>query len=304
MTTTNPMTNTKSTQATPSSGRHAQAAQRAGARKHHVASALALAMAVLGAQGCGVETDAAEDDLGATQAALQWSGEGTEVASVQTAAGTLVTFVNGPDDELGIAIIGSIVNADAELDQAQRVAAGDPIKLFEALAGKPAPLALRDAAQRVASGNYRVDASDAGEAPIPSGATLLPTTMTAGSLCDIDNWAYSGSNAFTYCWPNQYGTPWVKRKADHLSCRIDSVNGPQRVRYRYKSGATWHTSIDAWLSSGQYMQWTGKYQWAQRWRECQTVENPYSRKHHFRVVGHEWLAALGFNPVSVSFPSP
>ncbi|HWO24093.1 MAG TPA: hypothetical protein VNO30_35365 [Kofleriaceae bacterium] len=304
MTNTDTITNTSSTPATLSSARHDLAAQRAGARKNLVASVWAVAMAVLGAQGCGVEPDAAEDDLQTTQAALQWSSGSTEVASVQTAAGTLVTFVIGPDDELGVAIVGSIGQADEALDRAQEVAAGDPIKLFEALAQKPAPLSLRDAAQRVASGNYRIDASDDGEAPIPSGATLLPATMTATSLCDIDNWAYSGSNSFTYCWPNQYSTPWVKRKADHLSCRIDSVNGPQRVRYRYKSGVTWHTSIDAWLSSGQYMQWTGKYQWAQRWRECQTVENPYSRKHHFRVVGHEWLAALGFNPVSVSFPSP
>jgi hypothetical protein len=293
--------NTQSTQSTPIYGRHVPAAESLGARKELVASALALMTVVLG--GCGVEIDAADDNLQTTESALTWNGDGTEVASVQTAAGTLVAFVSGPDDELGTAVVGKIGTADAELDRARQVAAGDPIRLFELLAGKPAPQALRDAVQRVASGNFRIDASDEGEATIPSGATILPTTMALSSLCSIYNWAYSGSNDFMYCWPSVYGTPWVNRKADHLSCRIDSVNGPQRVRYRYKSGLNWHTSIDAWLSSGQYMEWTGNYQWAQRWRECKTVENPSSRKHHFRVVGHEWLAPLGFNPVDVSFPN-
>jgi hypothetical protein len=265
---------------------------------------LALTTAVLGAQGCGVEIDAAEDSLEATQSALTWNGDGTEVASVQTAAGSLVAFVSSPDDELGMAIVGKIGQADAELDRARRIAAGDPIKLYELLAGKPAPLALRDAVAREAAGNFRVDASDEGEAPIPSGATVVSAALSASGLCDISNWAYSGSSPFEYCWQNQYAEPVVKRKADHLSCRIDSVNGPQRVQYRYKSGLSWHTSVDVWLSSGQAMQWTGKYQWAQRWRECKTVDNPYSRQHHLRVAGHEWLAPLGFNPVEVSFPSP
>lgn len=298
------MMNTRSTQATPISGRHVLAAQSLGARKNLVASVLAMTTAVLGAQGCGVEIDAADDHLQTTQSALTWNGDGTEVASVQTAAGTLVAFVSGPDHELGIAVVGRIGQADAELDRARQDAAGDPIELFELLAGKPAPQSLRDAVQRTASGTFLIDASDEGEAAIPSGATILPGTAAASDLCDIYNWAYSGSNTFKYCWPNQYGTPWVKRKADHMSCRIDSVNGPQRARYRYKSGLNWHTSVDIWLGSGQSMQWTGNYQWAQRWRECKTVENPSSRKHHFRVVGHEWLAPLGFNPVDVSFPNP
>jgi hypothetical protein len=264
-------------------------------------------MAMLGAGGCGVELDAAEDDLQTTPSALTaltWNGDGTEVASVQTAAGTLVAFVSAPDDELGIAIVGTIGVADAELDRAQRDAAGDPIKLYELLAGTPAPQALRAVVDRVAHGYFRVDASDEGEVQIPSGATLAPAAAALSSLCNITNWAHSGSGPFMYCWPNQYSTPWVNRKADHMSCRFDSVNGPQRVRYRYKSGGNWHTAVDVWLSSGQAMQWTGAYQWAQRWRECKTVDNPQSRRHHFRVVGHDWLAGLPFNPVSVSFPSP
>jgi hypothetical protein len=301
------MTDPDLTQAPPLSARRVPAAQLLGARPRLVAPALALSMAMLGAQGCGVEFDAAEDDLQPTQAALTaltWNGDGTEVASVRTAAGTLVAFVSAPDDELGIAILGTIGQADPALDQARRDAAGDPIKLYELLAGTPAPQALRAVVDRVARGYFRVDASDEGEAPIPSAPTLAPTAAAASGLCNITNWAHSGSGPFMYCWPDRYGTPWVKRKADHLSCRIDSVNGPQRARYRYKSGVNWHTSVDIWLSSGQAMEWISAYQWAQRWRECKTVDNPYSRRHHFRVVGHDWLAPLPFNPVSVSFPSP
>lgn len=301
------MTNTSPTGALPSSGRHLLAARPLGARMNLVALSLTLSAAMLGAPGCAVELDAAEDDVQPTQAALTalaWNGGGTEVASVRTAAGTLVAFVSAPDDELGIAIVGAIGQADPDLERAQREAAGDPLELYERLAGTTAPPALRELVERVARGYFRVDASDAGEAPIPSGPTLAPATAALSSLCSISNWAHSGSGPFTYCWPNQYSTPWVKRKADHMSCRFDSVNGPQRVRYRYKSGGNWHTSADYWLSSGQYMQWTGAYQWAQRWRECKTVDNPSSRRHHFRVVGHDWLAGLPFNPVSVSFPSP
>jgi hypothetical protein len=57
------MTNTNPTQAHPISGRHGTAAQRLGARTNLVCPALALSMAMLGAGGCGVELDAAEDDL-------------------------------------------------------------------------------------------------------------------------------------------------------------------------------------------------------------------------------------------------
>lgn len=265
-------------------------------------------MAALGAQGCAVEVDAEDEDLQTAQASLPWTGDGAEVASVQTAAGSLVRFVSSPDDELGIGVVGRIGLPDEDLDRAQRLAAGDPIRLFELLAGTPAPKALREAAARVASGNFVIDASDVGETTIPSGSTSPPATVAAtaaaAGLCDISNWAHSGSGKFTYCWPNRYSTPEVQRKADHLSCRIDSVHGPQRVRYRYKSGTKWYTSVDGWLSSGWYMQWTGSYQWARRWRNCRTLENPQSRQHHFRVVGHDWLAPLGFNPVVVTFPSP
>lgn len=305
------MTNPKSTRPAPITGRHAPAAPPLGAPRRPVASTLALTMTVLAAQGCAVEPEEANDELETTQAELQAtpsaltsSGDGTEVASVQTAAGTRVAFVSGPDDELAISVVGRIGQADADLDRARKAASGDPIALFELLAGTPAPSALRAAVQRVASGNFLIDASDEGETAIPAGGPTLAVTPAGAGLCSISNWAHSGSGPFTYCWANQYSTPWVKRKADHLSCRIDSVNGPQRVRYRYKSGLNWHTSVDGWLSSGWYMQWTGAYQWAQRWRECKTVENPQSRKHHFRVAGHDWLAPLGFNPVSVSFPSP
>ncbi len=266
-------------------------------------SALALMMAT----GCVAEMDLDESSVESTHAALLSTGEGAEVATVTTSEGTVVSFVSGAEDELGIAVIGTIGRTDEVLDRAEREAGGDPIKFFELLSGSAAPRALRDAVAATNSGAFPIDASDDGEFQIPSGTADFKDLSQASllsSLCSISNWAHSGSGKFMYCWPNQYSTPWVKRKVDHMSCRFDSVSGPQRVRYRYKSGSNWHTSIDVWLSSGQYMQWTGYYQWAKRWRECKTVDNPSSRKHHFRVVGHEWLTGLAFNPVSVSFPSP
>ena len=65
-----------------------------------------------------------------------------------------------------------------------------------------------------------------------------------------------------------------------------------------------HTPADYWLSSGQYMEWHGAYRYAKRDRECKTVDNPHSRKLHFRVVGHEKMAATLYNPIRVFFPDP
>lgn len=306
------MTHTKTTQIIPIAGRPAAAAQalelcRRYTRKQIAVSALAWTMLMIGGQGCVAEIADSDDDIEATQSALTRSSDGEEVASVQTAAGTLVTFVSGADDEFGIAILGTIGRADAELDRAWQSAGGDPIGFYELLAGTRAPATLQTAVRRAESGAFRENASDKDKAAIPSetsSPTVATELTTASALCNIYNWAHSGSSPFEYCWPNQYSTPWVRRWADHMSCRFDSISGPQRVRYRYQSGGSWHTSVDVWLSSGQYMQWTGSYQWAQRLRECMTVDNPSSRQHHFRVVGHEWLAPLGFNPVEVSFPSP
>ncbi len=278
-------------------------------------SVFAVSAAALGGVGCGdaraldveeVDGETVEESASALTAASR-RVEGTTVASIRTSSNTLVTFVSGPDDELGVGIIGTVGAPDDELEQAQRIAGSDPVALYERLAKAQAPEALKEAAGRVDSGRFRVDASDEGEtAGAASGSTLTAgaAPMAASDLCDITNSAHSGSGKFTYCWPNQHSTPWVKRKADHMSCRFDTVDGPQRVRYRFKSGGNWHTTADYWLGSGEYMQWTGAYKWAQRWRECKTVDNPHGRKHHFRVVGHEWLAGLVYNPLTVSFPNP
>src|SRR5690606_12533532 len=102
------LTNTKSTRATPDSARHAPAARPLGARERLVVSTLALTMAALGAQGCAVEVDPEDEDLQTAQAALPWTGDGAQVASVQTAAGSLVRFVSSPDDELGVGVVGRI----------------------------------------------------------------------------------------------------------------------------------------------------------------------------------------------------
>jgi len=276
-------------------------------RTNLVVSMLALVGAAFGAQGCGGESVAPDEALGTAESELTRSSDSVTVATARTPASTRVLFVSSADDELGVATIGAIGHADPVLEEARRTAGGDPIKLFEALTGTSAPQALLEAVRRADGGAFRVDASDDGEAAVASqglGLTGGAAPAAAGGFCNIENSAYSGSGKFTYCWPNMYATPWVNRKADHMSCRFDSVSGPQRVRYRYKSGGSWHTAADYWLSSGQYMEWTGHYKWARRWRECKTVDNPYGRQHHFRVVGHEWLAGVPYNPVEVSFPSP
>jgi hypothetical protein len=111
---------------------------------------------------------------------------------------------------------------------------------------------------------------------------------------------------FVTCLPNVTGTPSIKKKVDHLSCRIDAPSGgPIRAVYRYKAGLKWHTPADYLLGAGEYMRYTGYYKHAQRWRECKTSSNPNNRQHHFRAVGHEYLSGLPFSPAPyVWFPSP
>ena len=87
-----------------------------------------------------------------------------------------------------------------------------------------------------------------------------------------------------------------------MACRFDVIDGPTLVRARYKNASGWHTAISIWLQDDQYMQFEQSYQWAKRYRECKTVDNPYNRKLHFRVVGHDSLSPLPFNPVDVYFP--
>ena len=64
------------------------------------------------------------------------------------------------------------------------------------------------------------------------------------------------------------------------------------------------TPADYWLSPGQHMEWHGAYRYAKRDRECKTVDNSHGRRLHFRVVGHEKMAATLYNPISVFFPDP
>lgn len=229
------------------------------------------------------------------------------LASLTTSAGSKVTFLGGDEDGVSVVVVGVVGRADPELEAARRAAAGDAARLYDALAKSPAPLALRDAVLRDSQARFTVDASDEGEAEVasPSAAgTLASATPTAASsgFCNIYNYAYNGSGAFEYCWPNQYGEPWVKRKGDHMACRFDVVDGPTRVRARYKNAGGWHTVIDIVLSDNQFMQFEQSYRYAKRWRECKTVGNPYHRKLHFRVVGHDNLAAVPYNPVAVDFP--
>lgn len=269
----------------------------------------ALALVALAAQGCSTDVGDTADTETNVQAASQGatlSADGVEVANFTTRAGTRVTFVRGDDGELGFGFIGSTDRDDPELTAAKQAAGEDPVILFEKLTGRSAPTALKEAA--AASRTNALAAESGGDTELDTPAIGLvspiqPSAVSA-SFCNITNNVYSGSNAFIYCWPNQYSTPWVKRKADHLSCRIDAPNGGIRVWYKYWTAGGSHKPIDAWLSSNQYMEWHGAYVWARRYRECKTVENPSATKHHFRVAGHEYMAPLGYNPISVNFPDP
>lgn len=271
---------------------------------------LALSLPILvmtcAAGGCG-EVDPAERV--AEQAMNLSTTEPIDVvlASVTTASGTKVTFLGGDEDGVSVVTVGTVGRTDSDLQAARRAAGGDAARLYDALAKSPAPPALRDAVARAQQPRFTIDASDEGEAEVASpGAsdTLVTQTPTAASsgFCNIYNYAYKGEDPFEYCWPNQFGEPWVKRKDDHLACRFDVVDGPTRVRARYKNGSGWHTSIDIVLSDHQFMQFEQDYRWARRWRECKTMDNPFHRKLHFRAAGHDNLKAVAYNPVDVDFP--
>jgi hypothetical protein len=238
-------------------------------------------------------------------------GEPNVVASVRTAADTQVRFVSGGDGELAVTMVRTTGRSDPQLESAMRTASDDPIALYEQLARRAAPATLKEAVELADTGRLRADASDDdGETPIAqtgagAGFTIGAQTTASSGLCNIINSASSGSGKFIFCWPNQYSTPWVKKKVDHMACRFDVVSGPIRVRSRYKSGGSWKTHADFWLGSGQSLQVNGFYKHAKRWRECKTVDNPDKRRHHFRVVGHEQLNGFGYSPDPlVYFPNP
>ena len=269
---------------------------------------LVILSALIAASGCAVssEEDVATQGSELTSLTTLEKGSNT-LATVTTSAGTKVMFLGGAEDELGVAIIGTVGRDDKELDAA-RDAENDLVRYYELLAKAPAPTALRDAAQRASEPRFTIDASDEGEVVgastgAPSGTLVASTaTQAAADFCDIYNYAYNGSGKFKYCWPNQYYKPWVKRKGDHMACRFDVIDGPTHVRARYKNASGWHTAISIWLQDNQFMQFNQHYKYAKRYRECTTVDNPGNKKLHFRVVGHDNLAALPFNPVVVSFP--
>jgi hypothetical protein len=282
--------------------------------KSTIVSIMAFTAAAFTAQGCSDAAspldgegspEQASEALSLTTTASPPTHEGDVVASFTTRAGSAVTFLSSPEDELGVGVIGTIGKDDPELAEARRAAGGDAVALYQRLAGAPAPAALRDAAERASRPSFLTEPPDqrAGDSATGGFGLAAPSRpAAAGGICNITNWAFSGSNPFVTCWPNQHSTPWEKRKADHLSCRIDAVQGGIRAWYKYWTAGGSHKPIDAWLSAGQYLEWTGYYVYARRYRECKTVENPNAKTLHFRVAGHEYMSPLPFNPVSVTFP--
>jgi hypothetical protein len=253
-----------------------------------------------GAASSGEPSATAESALGTTLVAA--TATSVEVASVRTRAGTTVSFKSDPDGELATISVGE--GDDAELAAAKR-AGGDEVVLYERLAGLPAPAALRDAVARAASGQFTVDEAE----QAPSGGTFGLTAPSApaasgSGLCDIYNWAHNGSDKYKDCYLNANHEGNIWHKADHYSCHIDSLEGSIDAQARRKSGGSW---INVWtgnLNENQHMEYTGHYAYAKRTRECRVTDTNGGRKFHFRDVGHEKLAPLPYNPVSVWFPEP
>jgi len=271
-----------------------------------------VSIVVVSAFGCAAPTtDGAGTDeaaLGATSLVAEAPSvvDGVEVASVTTRAGSRVRFVAGEGNELGVELMYRTGATDAVLAAARAsVTARDPVAFYERLAGSPAPEALVKAAREASLAAPEPTTLDS-ELPFDPSLVAGAGPMAApipGNFCDISPWAHSGSGAYERCWPNQTGTTKLKKKVDHMGCRIDAIQGPISIRYKYKTASGWHTPTDvANMPAGWTFEWNGYYQYAKRWRECHVYANAGAKLHHFRAGGHENLAPLGFSPASVSYP--
>lgn len=258
--------------------------------------------------GCAAPVDEAGVDESALGGLAAPSGtDGEVVAAVETSSGTRARFILGEGNELGVELVYRTGVADPALDAARaRQRTGGLIGYYEALAGRTAPATLREAV-RVASLAAREETTSVDsevESDFPLVAPSAPSAVAIpGNFCDIVPWADNGSGAFDHCWPNMNGTTKLQMKVDHLGCRVDAIQGPISIRYKYKTGVFWHTptSINN-MPAGWTFEWDGAYRYAKRKRECHVFANAGNKLHHFRAGGHEKLAALPANASGVHYP--